>query len=222
MTSINQAVYVPGTNSYKFLQDESANLPIVKAPADANWQRWSMLHDGETYRMYCFKGSTKDTLYQFGWNGSQYQYGYQSEPELTITGIPEDADTSSFSMVYGENNYYLYFHQLSNPTKLYQFLWDKNTAKYVPGPTLSVSGFPNDTDWSRWSMLNDGKNYHIYAFKLDSNSEFYQGAWTGSEYKYGYESSKVLTLEATPSNSDLTNMAMLHDGSDYHFYLKAL
>ncbi|NEP73255.1 MAG: hypothetical protein F6K25_15105 [Okeania sp. SIO2G4] len=207
-----------------------------------------------------FKGSTNDTLYQFIWDGNSYRYGHNnSYPKLNITGIPDDADTSSFSMLYGQEHYRLYFRQLGNPTKLYefiwddadtssfsmlygeeyhrlylrqlgnpnklyQFLWDREAESYIPAPTLSVSGFPDDTDWSRWSMLNDGNDYRIYAFKLGSNNEFYQGAWNGSEYKYGYKSAncQVLTLENTPSNSNLASMAMLHDGSEYRFYMQTL
>ncbi|MDB9519430.1 hypothetical protein PN466_21025 [Roseofilum reptotaenium CS-1145] len=221
MTSINQAVYVSGTTSYKFLQDDSANLSITKVPEDANLRRWAMLHDGDTYRLYCFQGSSQDKLYQFGWTGREYEYGHDSEPELTITNIPEDADTNSFSMLYGENNYRLYFRQLGNPTKLYEFIWDGKAYAYAAAHP--VSGFPHDTDWSRWSMLNDGDTYRIYAFKLGSNSAFYQGAWNGSKYEYGYGGSyKELTLEDTPPNSDFANMELLHDGSQYHFYLQAL
>ncbi|NES78279.1 MULTISPECIES: hypothetical protein [unclassified Okeania] len=224
MTSINQAVYVPNSSTYKFLGDVSANLPVVDAPSDANWRRWSMLHDGSDYRMYCFKGSTHDTLYQFGWDGSSYKYGHNSYRVLTISGIPDDADTNSFSMLYGEEYYRVYFRQLGNPNKLYQFLWDQEAESYVPGPALPISGFPDDTDWSRWSMLNDGNDYRIYAFKLGSNNEFYQGAWNGSEYKYGYKSAncQVLTLENIPPSCNLASMAMLHDGSEYRFYMQTL
>ncbi|MGD1701186.1 hypothetical protein [Dapis sp. BLCC M229] len=96
MTFINQALYVPNSTTYKFLSDAGADLSVVDAPSDANWRRWSMLHDGSDYRMYCFKGTTSDTLYQFGWDGSSYKYGHNSYRVLTISGIPDDADTSGY------------------------------------------------------------------------------------------------------------------------------
>ena len=227
MNSVNQAVYVPGTNIYRFLTDASRKLPITGEPDDTNWRRWSMLHDENNYRMYFFKSNTRNKLYQFGWDGSSYKFGHHSIPELEITGIPDDADTGSFSMLYGEGEHRLYFRQLGNPTQLYQFLWEpeKNTyTSFSLGSKLQIVGFPDDTDWSRWSMLNDGKYYHIYAFKLGSNSELYQGVWNNSKqvYEHGYMFSEVLTLEGTPSNSNLASMAMLHDGSDYHFYMQTL
>lgn len=227
MTSVNQAAYVSGTSIYRFGHNSIPNIAITGAPADTNFQRWSMLHDGNAYRMYFFKGSTNNKIYQFSWDGSSYKYGHNSIPELTLTNMPADADASSFSMLYGQNNYRLYLRQLGNPELLYQFAWVSGTTNYEWGhgsaiPQLEVAGFPGDTDWSRWSMLHDGSDYRLYAFKLGSNSEFYQGAWNGSKYEYGYNSINVLSLEGTPSNSDLASMSMLHDSSAYRFYMQTL
>ncbi|MEM1170526.1 MAG: hypothetical protein AAGJ08_15955 [Cyanobacteria bacterium P01_H01_bin.35] len=105
MNFVHQAIFSREKNLYQFYP-EIPLLPIVGAPSDANWQRWSMLHDGSEYRMYCFKGSTSDTLYQFTWDGNSYRYGHNnSYPKLNITGIPDDADTSSFSMLYGQEHF---------------------------------------------------------------------------------------------------------------------
>lgn len=226
MASINQAAYVPGSTTYRFGYNSIPNMPITGAPGDANLARWSMLHDGSDYRLYCFKGSTNNTLYQFAWNGSSYEFGYKSIKELTLTNMPEDADASSASMLFGDGNYRCYLRKLGDPTTLYQFAWVNGTAKYEWGqgasiPSLSVTDFPDDTDWSRWSMLNDG-SYRIYAMKLGSNTEFYQGSWNGSSYQFGHNSIKTLTLEETPSNSNLASMSMLHDGSAYRFYLQTV
>lgn len=224
MNTINQAVYIPGTTVYRFGTNQGPNLPITGAPSDTDWSRLSMLHDGRDYRMYFFKENTNNTLYQFAWDGSSYKYGHNSNPELTITGIPDDADTSSFSMVYGDREYRLYFHQIGNPNQIYQFLWDSqryspiSDSKYFK---LQVSGFPDDTDWSRWSILNDGSDYRIYAFKLGGNDQLYQGAWNGSEYKYGYNSSNM-SVEDTLANSNSASFDMLNDGRDYRLYMQAM
>jgi hypothetical protein len=227
MPSVNQAAYVPGTSIYRFGYNSIPNIPITGAPADNNFRRWSMLHDGSAYRMYFFKGSTSNTLYQYSWNGSSYQYAYNSIPELTLTNIPADADPSSFSMLNSGPYYHLYLRRLGDPTVLYQFLWVPGTTNYNYGqppaiPILQVSGFPSDTDWARWMMLHDGSAFRLYAFKLGSNTEFYQGSWNGSQYVYGYNSIPLLTLEGTPANSNLASAAMLHDGSAYRFYMQTL
>lgn len=227
MSSVNQAAYVPGSTIYRFGFDSIPNIPIIGGPADTNCRRWAMLHDGSAYRMYFFKGSSRDKIYQFAFNGIAYQYGHDSIPELTLTNMPADADPSSFSMLHSGPNYHLYLRRLGDPTVLYQFLWVPGTNNYEYGrspaiPQLPVTGFPGDTDWARWSMLHDGSAYRLYAFKLGSNTQFYQGSWNGTSYQYGHDSIPVLTLEATPTNSNLASMAMLHDGSAYRFYLQTL
>lgn len=227
MSSVNQASYVAGTTTYKFGHNSIPNIPITGAPADTNWRRWSMLHDGKAYRLYAFAGSTNNKVYQFSWNGSSYAYGHNSIPVLTLTNIPADADAGSFSMLHSSSYYHLYFRRLGDPTTLYQALWVSGTTNYQFGlspaiPELSVEGFPSDTDWARWSMLHDGSAYRLYAFKLGSNTEFYQGSWDGKVYRYAHNSIPTLTLEGTPSNSNLASMSMLHDGSAYRFYMQTL
>jgi hypothetical protein len=186
-----------------------------------------MLHDGSAYRMYFFKGSTNNKIYQFSWNGSSYQFGHNSIPELTLTNIPADADASSFAMLHSNTYYHLYLRRLGNPNLLYQFLWVPGTSNYnfaqPPAiPSLQVVGFPNDTDWARWMMLHDNSAFRLYAFKLGSNTQFYQGSWNGSQYQYGHNSIPVLTLDGTPANSNLASAAMLHDNADYRFYFQTL
>lgn len=225
MSSVNQAGWVPNSAYYKF---NYPTVPITGAPADTNWRRWSMFHDTNAYRMCFFKGSTRDTIYQFGWNGSSYEYGYQSNPVLTLTNIPADADVNSFSMLQGDSYDRLYLRQLGNPNLLYQFLRVPDTATYQYGlspavPQLRVTGFPFDTDWARWTMLYDGF-YRLYAFKLGTNTQFYQGAWNAkaSEYQFAFTSIPVLNLDGLPTNSNLASPSMLYDGSVYRFYFQTL
>ncbi len=227
MSSVNQAAYVPGSSDYKFGYNSIPNIPITGAPSDANFRRWSMLHDGSAYRLYVFKGNTNNTIYQFSWDGSSYKYGHNSIPVLTLTNIPADADAGSFSMLHSGGLYHLYMRQLGNPNLLYQALWVSGTTHYEFGvspaiPSLQVVDFPGDTDWARWSMLHDGSAFRLYAFKLGSNTEFYQGSWNGSQYKYAHNSIPVLNLLGTPANSDLASMSMLHDGKAYRFYMQTL
>ncbi|KIG17135.1 hypothetical protein DB30_03732 [Enhygromyxa salina] len=186
-----------------------------------------MLHDGSNYRMYFFKGSTNNKLYQFAWNGKSYAYGHNSIPELTLTNIPADADAGSFSMVHSGKLYHLYLRRLGDPTTLYQFLYVPGTSNYKYAqppaiPTLTCTGFPSDTDWARWMMLHDNNAYRLYAFKLGSNTQFYQSSFNGSTYAYGHNSMPVLNLEGTPANCNLSSAAMLHDNAAYRFYMQTV
>jgi hypothetical protein len=226
MPSLNQFAFVTGTTTYKFGHNSIPNIPITGSPSDVNLVRVAMLHDGTTYRFYAFQGSSSTQLYQYAFDGSSYAFGARNAiPRLTLEGFPSDVDASSFSMLHDGSNYRLYMRKLGDPTTLYQAAYVPGSTTYRYGyrsiPQIKCTGFPSDTDWSRWAMLHDGSNYRFYAFRLGSNTQFYQGAFDGSSYAYGHNSIPVLTLSDTPSNSDLHDMSMLHDGQNYRLYLQA-
>ena len=133
--SLNQAAYVSGTSTYRFGHRSILNMVIADAPANADYTRWAMLHDGAVYRLYLFKQNTNDTLYQFGFNArtAQYEYGHQSIAELKLTNIPDDADTSRFAMLHDGSTYRLYFRARSNTFTMYQFGYNSSTQNYEYG-----------------------------------------------------------------------------------------
>lgn len=226
---VNQGAWRPGTNNYEFGFNSIPTIPITGAPADTNFRRWAMLHDGSAYRMYFFKGNSSNTLYQFSWNGSSYAFGHNSIPVLTLVDMPADADASSFSMLHSGGNYHLYLRRLGDPRTLLQFVWEPGTTTYKWGPgswlkTLRVTDFPVDTDWSRWQMLHDGNAYRIYAFPYGANNRLYQGSWNSilGAYQYGFNSINQLDLIGFPPDSDVGRPAMLHDGRNYRFYFQML
>ena len=226
MPSLNQFAYVNNTSDYKFGHNSIPNIPITGSPDDANLFRVAMLYDGSAYRFYAFQRGSSNVLYQYSFNGSSYTYGYNSIPKLTLEGFPSDVDASSFSMLHDGSSYRLYMRKLGDPTTLYQAAFVPGTTTYKYGynsiPQIKCTGFPSDTDWSRWAMLHDGSTYRIYAFKLGSNTQFYQGAYDGNSYAYGHNSIPVLNLVGTPANSDLHDMSMLFDGQNYRLYLQTL
>ena len=147
--SLNQAAYVSGTSTYRFGHRSILNMVIADAPVDADYTRWAMLHDGAVYRLYLFKQNTNDTLYQFGFNArtGQYEYGYQSIPELKLTNIPDDADTSRFAMLHDGSVYRLYLGKTGNEDAMYQFGYNPSSSDYEFGyssiPQLTVADTPD-------------------------------------------------------------------------------
>ena len=226
---LNQAAFVPNTTTYKFGYRSIPSIPVVGAPRDTDYSRWAMLHDGTDYRLYFFKSGSADTIYQFAFDRrvEQYKFGYNSIRALRIVGAPQDADASSFSMLHDGAEYRLYLRRQGNPRILYQFAFNPETENYEYGyhslPVIEVTGFPEDTDWSRWDMLHDGEYYRFYAFRAGSNDEFYQAAYNDrtQRYEFAYQSIPILTLVGTPANSDTASSAMLYDGKDYRFYFLA-
>ena len=225
MPSLNQFAYVAGTNNYKFGHNSIPNIPITNAPNDTNFERWAMLNDGSAYRLYFFKGSTNNIIYQFAFNGSSYEFGHNSIPELTLIDAPEDADASSFAMLYDGSDYRLYLRQLGESNQLYQFAWVSGSSTYKWGhnsiPKIPVTGFPDNSDANRWGMLHDGSAYRYYRMELGNNNKLLQGSFNSgtNAYEYKFNSIPELDLVDTPSNSDLSQLAMLHDGGDYRLYL---
>lgn len=223
--SLNQSSWVPNTSNYEYGHNSIPNMQITGAPADTDWSRWAMLHDKTDYRLYAFKKGSKDTFYQFAFNPDtqEYEYGYNSIPELKLVGTPADADTSTFAMLHDGSAYRLYLKQRGNPNKLYQFSWVNGTETYKFGhnsiPAMNIVGFPADTDWSRWEMLHDGSAYRIYAFKKGSKTQFYQGSFNRAtnQYEYGLNSIPTLNLVGMPATNN-PRVGLLHDGSAYRLY----
>ena len=65
-----------------------SNLSTTGAPADADFSRWTMYHDGSIYRQAVFQKGSEDTLYQFGWNGSSYAFSHASRDIVRIVNAP--------------------------------------------------------------------------------------------------------------------------------------
>lgn len=221
--SLNQSAYVTGTNEYRYGYSSIPNVGFANAPEDANFARCAMLHGGDRYRFYCFKGSTQDTIYQFAWNGSAYEYGYEDViPELSIAGLPPDADCSKFAMLHDGEDYRLYVRKLGEPV-LYQCAWDGScyTFGYKSIEELSVTGFPTDADLSRWDMLHDGSTYRFYGMSYTCPTTLYQGAFSPecSGYEFGHLSIPKISLVENPDTTTYSDIAMLHDGSNYRLYI---
>ncbi|PXF44961.1 hypothetical protein BWQ96_05261 [Gracilariopsis chorda] len=222
MTSLNQYCFVSGTKTYKFGYNSVPNVTVTSAPDDADFTRSAMLYDGQTYRFYCFKSTTKDTIYQFAWSGSSYVWGAKgSIPELTITGLPDDADLSQFGMLHDSGKYRLYVKKLGSAS-IYQCAWDGSSYAFGASgaiPEMAVVGFPADADLTRWDMLHDGSDYRFYCLSAIDGTKVYQGAFKyGEGYKYAHNSIPTLSMTESPPTSTCTSICMLHDGRNYRLY----
>lgn len=228
--SFNHAGYNPLMQTYQYGYNSISNITVTGQPEDTDWSRYAMLHDGEVHRLYLFKAGSNDTLYQFGYNPNtaNFEYGYRSIPTLRITGIPADADPTSFAMLHDGADYRLYMRSTANPARIYQSAFNRTTNRYEYGyhsiAVIDVTGAPADVDWDRWAMLYDGQDYRHYAMRENTATELYQFGFNPSagDYQYGYRSIPTLRVENMPADSDTTNFAMSHDGADYHFYALVL
>jgi len=227
-TVLNQAAYAGGT-VYDFGFNSIDTVPFINAPADTDFTRYAMLHDGTTYRLYFFKQGSSDTIYQFGYNSTtqKYEYGFNSIPILKLTGIPTDADSSSFAMLFDGTTYRLYLKRTNTNTVMYQFGFNSTSGDYEYGfnsiSTLFITLAPSDANFNRWAMLHDGAAYRLYIGKDGAQDALYQFAFNpaSSDYEWGFNSIPELQITNMPSSSIKSNFSMLHDGSDYRFYYPA-
>ncbi len=111
----NTTMYQFGFNStsgnYEYGFKSISILFITLAPSDADFNRWAMLYDGSTYRLYTGKTGALDTMYQFGFNpaSSDYEWGFNSIQELQVTDMPDDSIKSNFAMLHDGSDYRFYY-----------------------------------------------------------------------------------------------------------------
>jgi hypothetical protein len=149
---------------YEFGYNSISQISITGIPADADTNDFAMLHDGANYRLYMRGRNNPTRLYQFGFNGSSYAYGYQSINQINITGVPTDADLNRWGMLHDGSSYRLYFGKQGSANQLYQFGFNGSTYAYGHNSIaqLTLSGTPATSDTSSLGMLHDGNDYRLY------------------------------------------------------------
>ena len=98
----------PSTNEFRYGFRSISVIATTGLPADADLERWGMLHDGTTYRQYVGVTGAPDAMYQFGFDGRTYAYGYSSIPRLSIVDMPETSLRSSFALLHDGTTYRFY------------------------------------------------------------------------------------------------------------------
>ncbi|NQZ07288.1 MAG: hypothetical protein HRT35_09010 [Algicola sp.] len=248
MPSLNQATKVQGKDVYRFGGDP---IPIIDAPDDTDWKRWGMLNDRKSNRLYFFKSDTDNTIYPFLYIDGAYRYD-DNIAELTLSGITDNMDTSSISMLCTPNfeevegfrdqgtkkylpmpnNYHVYMQQKDKPQTIHQILWEEGTRNLklngITSDQFDITGFPQDTDWSRWAITYDSNRYQLafrsyvfFAFKLGSYTQIYYGRHGDKDENdvsvYGYKG--IIELVGAPADTDHSSMSIMFDGVHAHLYM---
>jgi serine/threonine protein kinase len=217
--TLYQAAFNGEVYEYNFLP----KISVSGAPDDIDWNRWSVLHDGDVHRLYFFPKKRSDILYQFGFNKStsKYEFGYSSVSEIPIQDLPEGTNISNFSILFDGLSYRLYFRSKGNRS-LYQCSYDEKKQTYRYGfksiPEIKIIGAPEDTEWNSWSMLYDGSSYRLYVKSSERMNVLYQFSFDGYAYVYGYNSIPEITVKNMPKLNYVKKFNITHDGGDYRFY----
>jgi hypothetical protein len=109
--------------------------------------------------------------------------------------------------------------------KLYQASFNGSEYVYALNslPSISVVGAPKDTDWTRWSIVNDRSVYRLYFMPIGRSDKLYQFGFNPStnRYEYGYESMPVIPVFGLPFNTSVSSFSILFDGETYRLYFKS-
>ncbi len=108
--AIYQFAFNDATSRYEYGFNSVNKISLTGAPADTDFTRWAMLHDGTYYRFYAFKAGSGTILYQFAFDSVQqeYRYAFQSVTPISLDLVPVNNDASSLSMLHDGSAYRLY------------------------------------------------------------------------------------------------------------------
>jgi len=166
----NDRVYQFGYNglSYEHGHGSIPELSLVGFPADTDATSFAMLHDGSAYRLYMRRSGNPQLLYQAAWvpGTTRYQYGYNSIPQIPVTGFPSDTDWARWAMLHDGGVYRVYAFKRNSDTIFYQGSYNPVTQAYEFGlssiPQLSVENMPANSDRTSFAMLHDNVDYRFY------------------------------------------------------------
>ena len=168
------------------------------------------------------------SLNQAAWvpNSTSYRFGYNSIPNIKISGAPADANHKKFAMLHDGKTYRLYLWKKNTNDTLYQFGFNRATNKYEYGynsiKQLKIVGMPADADRSSFAMLHDGTDYRLYMRSRSSKTRIYQAAYKAGTNSYIYGHRSIPSMNLTKAPADITKnkrWAMLHDGKAYRLYI---
>lgn len=212
--------------NYEFGYHSKPTIDIKGAPSDIDWERWSILFDGKMYRLYFMPIGRSDRLYQFGFNyyTEAYEFGHRSTPIIPVVGLPDDANLTSFSILYDSVDYRLYF-KTGVKNRIYQCAYDSaygNFGAYRFGyhslREIPVLNAPPNTDWKNWTMLHDGKNYRLYFGNTKDKNQIIQFGFNGYGYSFGYQSIPYINIKGMPKLNFTDKFNITFDGIDYRLY----
>ncbi len=110
-STLYQFAFNRASNHYEYGFNSIKELKITGMPADTDWNRIAMLHDGKDYRFYAMQQGSGQFFYQaaFNRNTNRYEHGFRSIPMLNLIGTPASSNTQSFAMLHDRGDYRFYF-----------------------------------------------------------------------------------------------------------------
>lgn len=108
---LHQFGFNRSTSRYEYGFNSIPRLRVVGFPADTDWRRWAMSHDGRVFRFYAFRRGSGTQVYQAGYDARSrtYRFGFRSIRVLNMVGFPQGTNRWSFAMLHDRRDYRVYF-----------------------------------------------------------------------------------------------------------------
>lgn len=226
--SLEQAAIQPDTGDFVFGFNSISRIPIAGAPADTDFTRMAMLHDGSDYQLYALVAGSTSDLYRFVYDAATRQYvhdGTSSTSSLSISGLSDSAEPISIAMLHDRSDQLLFVRSAIDQNTLKRFALDVSTNTFEPtraqGPTVRIANAPTHTDVTRWAVLHDGETTRLYQGSKIDSTRLYSFDLDASMNTYFYDPDRDAELVGTPASSTTDDFVMLHDGSASRFYYLA-
>lgn len=191
----------------------STEYEIIKAPKDTDWSRWAMVYDGSDYRVYFFKAGSEDTLYQFAFNGTAYEFGYNSIPEVKLLNKHKSARSTLFAMLHDGSDYRLYLADEKDTNLLHQFEWNGEAYEYIVDGCIEVTGMPALAQKDTMALLHDGDEYRYYQVN-ESRTGICQAVYVEDDYQY----INTIDVDDWAENGVKGGISMVHGDDTYWLY----
>ncbi len=147
--------------------------------------------------------------------GDEETSGETTSGETTSSSTGDESSSSTGQMGDGT-------HQL------YQGVF--NGAQYEYGfgnaiEILDITGGPDDTDWSRWAMLNGNGSYRLYFMREGGDDTIYQFVYNPvtEDYEFGLGAAiDELGITGAPADADFSSFAMLYGQDEFRLYAQSI
>lgn len=203
-------------------------MPLLEFPADTDYDQWGMAYFKGQNRL--FLGSTvhRDRLYMGSPDAAtgSYQFGAETEGELSIEGLPEGFEVENLALAGTEDKLYLFLRGRDPKAPLRGFVLDNDKHAFVvfaPARELSVAGQDGVLDLGRVAAAHTGKGLQLWAWEQTSCCTRIQIAdWNGQKFDFdASDPAKAHQVFGIVPGSYHAGFSVVHDGRTPQFFLLA-
>lgn len=152
-------------NSFQFGYQAIPVLRITQLPTDTDTSQFSVLHDGNGYKLYMPRIRESSTLYEFSFNLTNKQYENTGRI-FNVIDMPGDTDWQRTAILHDGTDYRFFAMKSATNNLFYQAAYNPTTGSFQYSfrsiPLLNLIAIPPNSNPRAFSMLHDGTDYRFY------------------------------------------------------------